>query len=131
LRWKTPGINPAEIERWGGVAAAGGGSTFKSNTLSGYSSHEGGVGVMVNMQELVKRQELRQQPVAYEVNLRPEVMCREPDHWRLAYLTVCERYDTPKLTVDLRKIGFWTGVLLFDIGFYYGLTRLVMWATSL
>ena len=86
---------------------------------------------MVNMQELVKRQELRQQPAAYEVNLRPEVMCREPDHWKLAYLTVCERYNTPELTVVLQNIGFWTGVLLFDIGFYYGLTRLVMWATSL
>jgi hypothetical protein len=90
-----------------------------------------GVGVLVSMQELVKRQELRQQPAAYEVNLRPEVMGREPDHPILVYLTVYERYDTPKLTVDLRKIGFWTGVLLFDIGFYYGLTRLVMWAASL
>ena len=85
---------------------------------------------MVNMQELATAQELRQQPAAWEMNLRPEVMCREPDHPILVYLTVCERYDTPKLTLDLRKIGFWTGVLLFDIGFYYGLTRLVMWATS-
>ena len=76
-------------------------------------------------------QELRQQLAAYEVNLRPEVMRREPDHLKLAYLTVCERYDTPNLTVVLRNIGFWTGVLLFDMGFYYGLTRLVMWATSL
>ena len=49
------------------------------------------------MQELIKRQELRQQPAAYEVNLRPEVMRREPDHLKLAYLTVCERYDTPKI----------------------------------
>ena len=86
---------------------------------------------MVNMQELITAQELRQLPAASEVNLRPEVMCREPDHPILVYLAVCERYDTPKLTLDLRKIGFWTGVLLFDIGLYYGLTRLVMWATSL
>jgi hypothetical protein len=83
------------------------------------------------MQELVKRQELRQQPAAYEVNLRPEVMCREPDHLILVNLMVCERYDTPRLTVVLQNIGFWTGILLFDMGFYYGLTRLVMWATSL
>jgi hypothetical protein len=86
---------------------------------------------MVNMQELVTAQELRQQPAAYEVNLRPEVMCREPDHLILVYLTVCERYDTPELTVVLQNIGFWTRVLLFDIGFYYGLTRLVMWAAWL
>jgi hypothetical protein len=83
------------------------------------------------MQKLVTAQELRQQPGAYDVNLRSEVMCREHDHWKLAYLTVCERYDTPRLTVVLKSIGFWTGILLFDLGFYYGLARLVMWATSL
>jgi len=83
------------------------------------------------MQKLVTAKELRQQPAAYEVNLRPEVMCREPEHLILVYLAVCERYDTPELAVVLRNIGFWTGVLLFDIGFYYGLTRLVMWAASL
>jgi uncharacterized protein Usg len=83
------------------------------------------------MQELVMAQELRQQMAAYEVNLRPEVMCREPDHLKLAYLTVCERYDTPRLTVVLQNIGFWTGMLLFSMSFYYGLARLVMWAASL
>jgi hypothetical protein len=83
------------------------------------------------MQELVKRQELRQQPAAYEESLRPEVMCREPDHLILVNLAVCERDDNPKLAVVLQNIGFWTGVLLFDIGFYYGLTRLVMWTASL
>jgi hypothetical protein len=62
---------------------------------------------------------------------------------------VCEYYDTPKLTVvlvpaqDARyyntpklmmvlpNIGTWTGMLLFSLGFYYGLARLVMWAASL
>jgi hypothetical protein len=82
------------------------------------------------MQELVTAQELRQQPAAWEVNLRPEVMCREPDHLILAYLTVCARYNTPKLTVVLRKIGFWAGMLLFSMSFYYGLARLAMWAAS-
>ena len=76
-------------------------------------------------------QEFRQQMAAYEVNLRSEVMCREPDHLKLAYLTVCERYDTPRLTVVLQNIGFWTGMLLFSLSFYYGLARLVMWAASL
>jgi hypothetical protein len=83
------------------------------------------------MQELVTAQELRQQPAAYEVNLRPEEMCREPHHLILAYLTVCSRYDTPKVTVVLGKIGFWTAMLLFSMSFYYGLARLVMWAASL
>jgi hypothetical protein len=83
------------------------------------------------MQELVMAQELRQQLAAYEVNLRPEVMRREPDHLKLAYLTVCERNDTPRLTVVLQNIGFWTGMLLFSMSFYYGLARLVMWAASL
>jgi hypothetical protein len=82
------------------------------------------------MQELVTTQELRQ-PAAYEANLRPEVMCREPDHLILVYLTVCERNDTPKLTVVLQNIGFRTGMLLFSMSFYYGLARLVMWAASL
>jgi hypothetical protein len=51
-------------------------------------------------------QELRQQLAAYEVNLRPEVMRREPDHLKLAYLTVCERNDTPRLTVVCRILDF-------------------------
>jgi hypothetical protein len=38
---KTPGINPAQIERWGGVAVVGWGSAFKPNALSGYASPEG------------------------------------------------------------------------------------------
>ena len=86
---------------------------------------------MVNMQELITAQELRQLPAAWEVNLRPEVMCREPDHLKLAYLTACERYHTSRLTVVLQNIGFWTGMLLFSLSFYYGLARLVMWAASL
>jgi hypothetical protein len=53
---------------------------------------------------------------------------RPPDTG-LSYGMRAIRYS--KITLDLRKIGFWTGVLLLDIGFYYGLTRLVMWATSL
>jgi hypothetical protein len=130
-RWKTPGINLAEMVGWGGVAVADWRSPFQTQHPIRLILAGGGVRVMVNMQELITAQELRQLPAAWEVNLRPEVMCREPDHPILVYLTVCERHDTPKLTLDLRKIGFWTGVLLFDIGLYYGLTRLVMWATSL
>jgi len=38
---KTPGINLAQIERWGGVAVAGWGSAFKPSALSGYASPEG------------------------------------------------------------------------------------------
>jgi hypothetical protein len=68
------------------------------------------------MQELIKRQELRQQPAAYEVNLRPEVMCREPDHWKLAYLTVCERYDTPKINGGFAE--YW--ILDQDIALRHG-----------
>ena len=127
---ETPGINPAQIERWGGVAVVVG-DQHLNPTPSPATPRRRSVGVLVNMQELVMAQELRQQIAAYEESLRPEVKCREPDHWELAYLTVCERYDTPRLTVVLQNIGFWTGILLFDMGFYYGLTRLVMWATSL
>jgi hypothetical protein len=57
-----------------------------------------GVGVLGKHAELVKRQELRQQPAAYEESLRPEVMCREPDHLILVNLAVCERDDNPKLS---------------------------------
>jgi hypothetical protein len=127
---KTPGINPAEIERWGGGAVVVGDQHLYP-TPSPVTPRRKGVGVLVNMQELVKRQELRQQPAAYEVNLRPEVMCQEPDHWQPAYLTVCERYDTPRLTVVLQNIVFWTATLIFSLSFYYGLARLVMWAASL
>jgi hypothetical protein len=111
---KTPGINPAEIGRWGGVAVAGG-DQHLNPTPSPAMPRRKGVGVLVNKQELVKRQELRQQPAAYEVNLRPEVMCRESDHWKLAYLTVCERYDTPRLTVVLQNIAF----LVRDVALQY------------
>jgi hypothetical protein len=83
------------------------------------------------MRELVTAQVLQQQRAEYEVNLRPEVMYREPDHLIMASITVCGRYDTPKLTAVLGKIGFWTGMLLFSISLYYGLARLVMWAASL
>jgi hypothetical protein len=82
------------------------------------------------MQELVTARELRQQPAAHEVYLRPEIMRREPDRLILAYITICARYDTPKLTAVLEKLGLWTGMLLFSMSFYYGLARLVMWAAS-
>jgi hypothetical protein len=83
------------------------------------------------MQELAGTQEIRQQPAAYEVNLRQESMSREPGHLILAYLTVREYSDTPKLTVVLQNVGVWTGMLLFSASFYYGLARLVVWAASL
>ena len=83
------------------------------------------------MQELARTQEIRQQPAAYEVNLRQRTMSGEPGHLILAYLTVCEYYDTSKLTVVLQNVGVWTGMLLFSASFYYGLARLVIWAASL
>jgi hypothetical protein len=45
--------------------------------------------------------------------------------------TVCRYYDAPKLTIVWPRVGTWTGMLLFSLGFYYGLARLVMWAASL
>jgi hypothetical protein len=45
--------------------------------------------------------------------------------------TIRNRYDTPELTVAFQRIGLLTGMLLFSVTFYYGLARLVMWATSL
>ena len=45
--------------------------------------------------------------------------------------TVCWYYDAPKLMMVLPNVGTWTGMLLFSLGFYYGLARLVMWAASL
>ena len=47
----------------------------------------------------------------------------------LVYLVVCEYYDTSKLTVVLQNVGVWIGMLLFSVSFYYGLARLVMWAS--
>ena len=83
------------------------------------------------MQELVTARELRQQPAAHEVYLLPEIMRREPDPPDTGlYITICARYDTPKLTAVLEKIGLWTGMLLFSMSFYYGLARLLMWAAS-
>jgi hypothetical protein len=86
-------------------------------------------GSFANMQELVRTREIRQQP-AHEVNLPQEVMSGGPVHLILAYLIVRE-YETPKLSVVLQNIGVWTGMLLFSMSFYYGLVRLVMWASSL
>jgi hypothetical protein len=83
------------------------------------------------MQELARTQEIRQPPAAYVVNLRQEAMSGEPGHLILAFLTVCEYSDTPKLTVVLQNVGVWTGMLLFSASFYYGLARLVIWAASL
>jgi hypothetical protein len=82
------------------------------------------------MQGLASTQEIRQQPAASEVNLRQEAMSGEPGHLILAYLIVREYSDTPKLTVVLQHVGV-TGMLLFSASFYYGLARLVIWATSL
>lgn len=93
--------------------------------------------------------EVRRHPAAREVNLRQELVSGEFGHLMPASHHVCECYDTPKLTVvlvpaqDARyydtpklmmvlpNIGTWTGMLLFSLGFYYGLARLVMWAASL
>jgi len=83
------------------------------------------------MQGLARTQEIRQQPAASEVNLRQEAMSGEPGHLILAYLIVREHSDTPKLRVVLQHVGVWTGMLLFSASFYYGLARLVIWATSL
>jgi hypothetical protein len=83
------------------------------------------------MLELARTHEIRRQPAAYEVNLRPEAMSGEPGRLILAYLTVREYSDTPKLSVVLQKVGVWAGVVLFGASFYYGLARLVTWAASL
>jgi hypothetical protein len=95
------------------------------------------------------RREVRRHRAARDVNLRQELVSGEPGHLMPAPHHVCEHYDTPKLTVvlvpaqDARyydtpklmmvlpNIGTWTGMLLFSLGFYYGLARLVMWAASL
>ena len=62
-------------------------------------------------------------------------VCEEHDAPRLTVVLVEPRhsgyYDTPKLMMVLPKVGTWTGMLLFSLGFYYGLARLVMWAASL
>jgi hypothetical protein len=83
---------------------------------------------LANMQELAKTQAIRRQPAAYEVNLRQKVMSGEPGRLILIYLTVCEYYDTSKLTVVLQNVGVWIGMLLFSVSFYYGLAHLLMWA---
>jgi hypothetical protein len=95
--------------------------------------------------------EVRRHPAAHEVNLRQELASEEFGHLMPAPHRFCEYDDTPKLTVVLvlaqdrvcwdyntpksmmvlPKVGTWTGMLLFSLGFYYGLGRLVMWATSL
>jgi hypothetical protein len=86
------------------------------------------------MRELVRPQEICQQPLAYEVKLRQEVMSTELDHLTPAYFIVLED-ETPKLTMILQEIGSLTGMWLFSLCFYYGLarltTRLVKWAASL
>jgi hypothetical protein len=93
--------------------------------------------------------EVRRHPAAREVNLRQELVSGESGHLMPASHHVCEYYDTskltvvlvpaqdaryydtPKLMIVLPNIGTWTGMLLFSLGFYYGLARLVMWAASL
>jgi len=85
------------------------------------------------------------------VSLRQELACGEFSHLMPASHQVCEYYDIPKLTVVLAppqdtacwyydtpklvmvlpRVGAWTGMLLFSLGFYYGLARLVIWAASL
>jgi hypothetical protein len=83
------------------------------------------------MQELATLQGNRQQPAAYEMNFREEIISAETCHPIMARLAVCGYYDAPKLTVILQNATAWTGMLLFSVSFYYGLARLVMWAASL
>jgi hypothetical protein len=95
--------------------------------------------------------EVRRHRAAPEVNVRQELVSEKFGHLVPASHQVCEYYDTPKLTVVLvpaqdtacwyydapklmmvlPNVGTWTGMLLFSLGFYYGLARLVMWAASL
>lgn len=95
--------------------------------------------------------EVRRHPAAPEVNVRQELVSEEFGHLMPAPHQFCEYYDTPKLTVVLvpaqdivcwdydtaksimvlPKVGTWTGMLLFSLGFYYGLAGLVIWAASL
>lgn len=95
--------------------------------------------------------EVRRHPAARKVNLRQELASEKFGHLMPVPHQFCEYHDTPKLTVVLvpaqdivcwhydtskstmvlPKVGAWTGMLLFSLGFYYGLARLVMWAASL
>jgi hypothetical protein len=88
-------------------------------------------GVFANMQEVATRSETGLRPAAYQVDLGQETRSGERGRLMVAYLTIREHSETPKLTVVLQHVGVWSAMLLFSGGFYYGLARLVIWAASL
>jgi hypothetical protein len=75
---------------------------------------------------LARTQEIRRNPAVYQVDLRQEGACSEANLLILAYLAFCDFHNTPKLTLDLPKVGVWIGMLLFSVSFYYGLARVVI-----
>lgn len=87
-------------------------------------------GVFVDMQE-VARSETGLRPAAYQVDLEQATRSGERGRPVVAYLTIREYSETPKLIVVLQHVGVWSAMLLFSGGFYYGLARLVIWAASL